>query len=103
MVPLAPVGDPACDHLALAGAASPGSDGCAECLAAGTGWVHLRVCATCGHVGCCDSSPHRHATGHARSTGHPVVASAEDGEHWAYCYEDEAVNSTVADTVEERT
>jgi monovalent cation:H+ antiporter-2, CPA2 family len=101
-VPLAPVDDPACEHLALEGAASPGSDGCAECLADGTGWVHLRVCATCGHVGCCDSSPHRHATGHARATGHPVVTSAEDGEHWAYCYEDEAVNSTVADTVEDR-
>lgn len=102
-VPLAPVDDPACEHLALEGAASPGTDGCAECLADGTGWVHLRVCATCGHVGCCDSSPHRHATAHARATGHPVVASAEDGEHWAYCYEDEAVNSTVADSVEERT
>lgn len=102
-IPLRPLGDPACEHLALAGAAPPGSDGCAECLADGTGWVHLRVCATCGHAGCCDSSPHRHATRHARSTGHPVVASAEDGEHWAYCYEDEAVNSTVADTVEERT
>jgi monovalent cation:H+ antiporter-2, CPA2 family len=102
-VPLAPVGEPACEHLALQGAASPRSDGCADCLADGTGWVHLRVCATCGHVGCCDSSPHRHATRHARSTGHPVVASAEDGEHWAYCYEDEAVNATVAETVEERT
>ena len=102
-IPLGPAGDPACGHLALAGAATPGSDGCAECLADGTGWVHLRVCATCGHVGCCDSSPRRHATRHARSTGHPVVASAEDGEHWAYCYEDEAVNTTVADTVEERT
>jgi monovalent cation:H+ antiporter-2, CPA2 family len=102
-IPLGPAGDPACEHLALAGAATPGSDGCAECLADGTGWVHLRVCATCGHVGCCDSSPHRHATRHARSTGHPVVASAEDGEHWAYCYEDEAVNATVADTAEERT
>jgi len=102
-IPLGPLGDPACEHLALAGAATPGSDGCAECLADGTGWVHLRVCATCGRAGCCDSSPHRHATRHARSTGHPVVASAEDGEHWAYCYEDEAVNSTVADTVEERT
>jgi CPA2 family monovalent cation:H+ antiporter-2 len=102
-VPLGPLGDPACEHLALAGAATPGSDGCAECLADGTGWVHLRVCATCGHVGCCDSSPHRHATRHARSTGHPVVASAEDGEHWAYCYEDEAVNATVDDAVGERT
>jgi hypothetical protein len=63
------------------------SAGCEECLRAGTSWVHLRLCLSCGHVGCCDSSPGRHATRHAR---HPVVASDEPGEHWAWCYVDQA-------------
>ena len=49
-------------------------------------WVHLRVCLTCGHVGCCDSSPQRHASGHQRSTGHPVMQSAEPGEDWRWCF-----------------
>ncbi|GAB7192110.1 hypothetical protein NUM3379_28190 [Kineococcus sp. NUM-3379] len=51
-------------------------------------WVHLRMCATCGHVGCCDSSPNRHATGHAGGSGHPVVRSFEPGEDWFWCYPD---------------
>jgi uncharacterized UBP type Zn finger protein len=62
---------------------------CEECLAMGSSWVHLRVCLVCGHVGCCDSSPNRHATAHYRSTGHPVITSGEAGETWAYCYPDE--------------
>ena len=64
-------------------------DGCEECLATGDGWVHLRICLECGHVGCCDSSPNRHATAHARATGHPIIRSLEPGEEWAWCYEDE--------------
>ena len=64
-------------------------DGCGECLATGDGWVHLRICLECGHVGCCDSSPNRHATAHARATGHPIIRSLEPGEEWAWCYEDE--------------
>ena len=56
----------------------------------GTPWVHLRLCLTCGHVGCCDSSPGRHATRHAHHTAHPVVASFEPGERWAWCYVDQA-------------
>src|SRR3982751_88885 len=64
-------------------------DGCEDCLAAGTEWLHLRLCLGCGHVGCCDSSPGRHATGHFRQTGHPVMASFEPGERWAWCYVDE--------------
>ena len=63
-------------------------DGCEDCLKAGSRWVHLRLCA-CGHVGCCDSSPNRHATGHFKTVGHPVVASYERGERWAWCYVDE--------------
>lgn len=65
--------------------------GCEDCLKTGGRWVHLRVCLTCGHVGCCDSSPNRHATAHFHGTGHPVISSAEPGETWAWCYVDERV------------
>jgi uncharacterized UBP type Zn finger protein len=63
--------------------------GCAECLATGSRWVHLRICLACGHVGCCDSSPNRHATAHFRATQHPLITSGEAGETWAYCYADD--------------
>jgi uncharacterized UBP type Zn finger protein len=62
--------------------------GCEDCLASGGTWVHLRVCRSCGHIGCCDSSPNRHATAHARQTSHPIVTSVEPGEDWSYCYVD---------------
>lgn len=66
------------------------AEGCEDCLAAGRrDWVHLRFCQTCGHVGCCNSSPGRHATAHAEGTGHPVVRSYEPGEDWWYCYVDD--------------
>ncbi|MEU8517032.1 UBP-type zinc finger domain-containing protein [Kitasatospora sp. NPDC048722] len=64
------------------------SAGCQECLAAGAGWVHLRRCLTCGHVGCCDSSRGRHASRHYRDTGHPLAASHQPGEDWAWCFAD---------------
>ena len=64
--------------------------GCEDCLKIGASWVHLRMCQTCGHIGCCDSSPNRHATAHFRADGHPVVKSAEPGEDWSWCYIDEA-------------
>lgn len=63
--------------------------GCEECLRLGTPWVHLRLCLTCGHVGCCDSSPGRHASAHAHAIGHPVVRSMEPGEDWRWCYVDQ--------------
>ena len=63
--------------------------GCEDCLAAGTQWLHLRICLECGHVGCCDSSPNRHASAHAGESGHPLVQSAEPGEDWNWCYVDE--------------
>jgi uncharacterized UBP type Zn finger protein len=63
--------------------------GCEECLAAGGWWVHLRMCHSCGHIGCCDSSPGKHATSHAHETAHPLVRSAEPGEEWSYCYVDD--------------
>lgn len=64
-------------------------EGCEECLKLGTRWVHLRLCLSCGHVGCCDSSPGRHATAHFHETGHPVMESFQKGERWAWCYVDE--------------
>jgi uncharacterized UBP type Zn finger protein len=62
--------------------------GCKECLALGSTWVHLRVCLNCGHVGCCDDSPNRHATAHYHETQHPLITSGELDETWAYCYAD---------------
>jgi hypothetical protein len=63
---------------------------CEDCIAIGGQWVHLRTCQTCGGTRCCDSSPNRHASRHATAAGHPVIASAEPGERWLYCYPDEA-------------
>jgi hypothetical protein len=64
-------------------------EGCAECLRTGGHWVHLRMCHTCGQIGCCDSSPGRHASRHAREAGHPLARSAEPGEEWTWCFVDE--------------
>jgi uncharacterized UBP type Zn finger protein len=65
------------------------SAGCEECLKIGSRWLHLRMCMICGKIGCCDSSPNRHASKHARADGHPIVRSAEPGEDWSYCFVDE--------------
>jgi uncharacterized UBP type Zn finger protein len=65
------------------------SAGCEDCLQAGDVWLHLRICLTCGHVGCCDDSPNKHATAHARGTEHPIIRSLEPGEEWCWCFEDE--------------
>ena len=63
--------------------------GCEECLAIGGTWMHLRMCETCGHIGCCDQSPNRHARAHFHTTSHPIVRSAEPGEDWSWCFVDE--------------
>ena len=78
-----------CSHLDRVVTDHPNTDGCEECLALGDTWVHLRLCRTCGHVGCCDDSRNRHATKHFRSTHHPIVTSLEPGEDWSWCYVDE--------------
>jgi hypothetical protein len=75
----------------------PRTTGCEECLASNGTWVHLRRCLTCGHVGCCDDSPRRHAREHAATTGHLLVQSFEDGEEWVYCFQDGAFWETLAD------
>ena len=66
------------------------AEGCHDCQASGGQWVHLRTCLTCGRVGCCDSSPNRHATKHFEATGHPIMTSAEPGETWVWCFVDRA-------------
>ena len=77
-------------HLGFVRPVSPRTPGgCEECLRLHSSWVHLRMCLTCGHVGCCDSSPLKHASRHAHALGHPIVASAEPGENWRWCYADE--------------
>jgi hypothetical protein len=63
--------------------------GCEDCLKIGARWLHLRMCTACGHIGCCDSSPNRHATAHVQRTGHLIIRSAEPGEDWFWCYEDQ--------------
>jgi hypothetical protein len=79
-----------CTHLDQVAVDRPDQvEGCEDCLAIGGSWVHLRVCRICGHVGCCDSSPNRHATRHARADDHPIVTSLEPGENWSYCYVDD--------------
>jgi uncharacterized UBP type Zn finger protein len=82
----------ACEHAAAIKHPPPRTpDGCEECLRIGDAWVHLRLCQECGHVGCCDSSKNTHATKHFHATRHPVIASFQPGEHWKWCYVDEAM------------
>jgi uncharacterized UBP type Zn finger protein len=78
-----------CTHRDRIRAVSPSAQGCEDCLKIGGEWVHLRICLTCGHVGCCDESPNRHATKHFHSTGHPIIQSFEPGEVWRWCYIDQ--------------
>jgi monovalent cation:H+ antiporter-2, CPA2 family len=82
--------EPVCDHLPQVNKHhKPNTKGCEECMKMGDGWVHLRLCLTCGHVGCCDSSKNKHATKHYLSSHHPIVRSLERGENWGWCYVDE--------------
>ena len=81
-----------CSHLDQINVKPPPLDeveGCEECLKSGDAWVHLRVCLGCGKIGCCDSSPNRHASRHAVEAGHPIIRSMEPGEEWCWCFEDE--------------
>jgi CPA2 family monovalent cation:H+ antiporter-2 len=79
----------ACSHLDQARRVYPSADGCEDCLRTGDAWVHLRVCLTCGHAGCCDTSKNKHATAHFHKFGHPLIKSLEKNEDWAWCYVDE--------------
>ncbi len=79
---------PQCSHINQIQKVVPSADGCEECLAMGDTWVHLRLCETCGHVGCCDNSKNKHATKHFHKTNHPIIKSFEPGEEWGWCYID---------------
>jgi len=85
--------NPTCAHLDQIRSPSPRTRGCEECEKTGGSWVHLRMCMTCGHVGCCDSSKGKHATKHFHRTEHAIMRSAEPGEDWGWCYEDEVMLS----------
>lgn len=78
-----------CAHLKDIQNVRPSAKGCEDCLRIGDTWVHLRLCLSCGHVGCCDSSKNKHATKHSHATHHPLVRSFEPGETWGWCYVDE--------------
>ncbi|MBA2734464.1 MAG: UBP-type zinc finger domain-containing protein [Acidobacteria bacterium] len=80
----------ACTHLAEIREVAPSANGCEDCLKIGDEWLHLRLCKSCGHVGCCDSSKNKHATKHFHQTRHPIIESFEAGEEWGYCYVDDA-------------
>jgi len=85
-----------CAHLATIQTVVPSSNGCEDCLRTGARWVHLRLCMMCGHVGCCDSSPNRHATKHFHASNHPIIKSFEPGEDWGWCFVDEQVSDASA-------
>jgi uncharacterized UBP type Zn finger protein len=80
-----------CEHLDMIRVMGTDERVCGECVAIGDTWVHLRLCMTCGQVGCCDSSKNQHASKHAASAGHPIAGSLEPGEVWQWCYVDDVV------------
>ena len=80
-----------CKHLSAIRDVVPSAPGCEECLKSGDPWLHLRICRTCGHVGCCDQSPNRHATKHFHATRHPIIEAYDPPEGWGWCYVDEAM------------
>ena len=80
-----------CTHIAGIRDVTPSALGCEECLKSGSVWLHLRICRSCGHVGCCDDSPNKHATKHFHATGHPVIEGYDPPEGWGWCYVDEVL------------
>ena len=78
-----------CSHLDMLREVTPSAMGCEDCMKSSGVWVHLRICLTCGHVGCCDESPNQHATKHYHASHHPLVQSFEPGQEWVWCYEDQ--------------
>jgi len=80
-----------CAHLDQIKEVTPNSEGCAECIALGDTWIHLRMCRTCGHVGCCDESKNKHASRHFYEMDHPIIKSLEPDEGWSWCFIDEVV------------
>jgi hypothetical protein len=92
-----------CSHLFEIGNVTPRTpNGCEECLKIGDRWLHLRLCVTCGHVGCCDDSKNKHAAKHFHSTNHPLIKSFEPGEEWGWCYVDELLLESASRIVDDR-
>ncbi|MET0520012.1 MAG: UBP-type zinc finger domain-containing protein [Burkholderiaceae bacterium] len=89
---------PVCKHAAGLRRVLPSALGCEECLKSGSRWVHLRLCRSCGHVGCCDDSPNRHARAHYEVSGHPVIEGYDPPEGWAWCYVDSLAWDLGSDT-----
>jgi hypothetical protein len=87
-----------CSHVASIRKVHPSAKGCEECLKLGVEWVHLRLCRTCGHVGCCDDSPLRHATKHFGASGHPIIEGYDPPEGWGWCFVDKLMIDLGADT-----
>jgi len=80
-----------CTHMDTIRSVTPSAKGCEDCLRIGSEWVHLRLCRACGHVGCCDDSPHRHATAHFHATRHPIIEGYDPPEGWGWCFVDETM------------
>ncbi|MDR6847086.1 putative UBP type Zn finger protein [Sphingomonas sp. BE270] len=78
-----------CRHSITINEVTPSARGCEECLKIGSVWLHLRLCRSCGHVGCCDQSPHRHARAHFNATQHPIIEGYDPPEGWGWCYVDQ--------------
>jgi Zn-finger in ubiquitin-hydrolases and other protein len=91
-----------CTHMTQIAKVVPSALGCEECLQTGSEWVHLRLCRTCGHVGCCDDSPNRHATKHFHATGHPIIEGYDPPEGWGWCFVDKVMLDLGADTTAQR-
>lgn len=91
-----------CEHVDTVNQVVPQTLGCAECLATGGWWVHLRLCRSCGHVGCCDDSPSRHATAHFHATRHPIMEGYDPPEGWGWCYVDKTMIDFEGDTTPQR-
>ncbi len=89
-----------CEHLLEIKKVNPSAQGCEECLKTGSWWVHLRLCMSCGHVGCCDNSPNKHATKHFKTSEHPIIKSFEPDEEWGFCYIDELFFEALPDVSE---
>lgn len=92
----------ACSHLDQIRDVVPSALGCEECLKIGSKWVHLRLCRSCGHVGCCDDSPHRHARKHFHATDHPIIEGYDPPEGWGYCFSDDVMFSLGERTTPQR-
>jgi hypothetical protein len=90
-----------CQHLDQITSVTPSGEGCKECLEMGDSWMHLRLCMSCGQVGCCDDSKNKHATRHFHTTHHPIIMSYERGEEWGWCYVEQGFFESLPEVMEQ--